>query len=69
MSDQEWLRNLIRIEISGMEEDAQREAFEIGEAIKIFDESLSSCTLASSKGVSKEKWLNYPPKSRARIFP
>ncbi|MBQ9438636.1 MAG: hypothetical protein IJU50_09935, partial [Lachnospiraceae bacterium] len=56
--DQEWLEGFLQTENPGRDtEEIRRDSEEILRAIRVFDENLSSCTEASRKGVSKEKWL------------
>ncbi len=58
MTDQEWLKQLFKSEFPEMKEDEiKQESEEITTAIQIFDKNLESCTEASKKGVSKERWL------------
>lgn len=58
MTDQEWLEQLFKTELPEMkEEEIKQESEEIVTAIQTFDENLKSCTEASKKGVSKERWL------------
>lgn len=58
MTDKEWLEQLFRTELPEMrEEEIKQESEEIVTAIQVFDENLKSCTEASKKGVSKERWL------------
>lgn len=57
-SDKEWLEQLFRTELPEMtEEEIKKDAEDVVEAIKTFDENLASCNEAAKKGISKENWL------------
>lgn len=58
MTDQEWLENLFKKELSGIisPEEAKQDAGEITKAIGVYDENFKSVNEAE-KGISKEQWL------------
>lgn len=58
MTDQEWLVQLFKTEFPDMtDEEVRRDAKEVTESIKFFDENLKSCNQAATSGISKEHWL------------
>ena len=58
MSDKEWLEQLFKTELPEIsDEEAQKDAEEVVEAIDCFDENLGSVNEAAKNGVSKENWL------------
>lgn len=58
MTDREWLEQLFATELpETSREDARRDAEEIVDSIKAFDENLQSVNEAAKKGISKETWL------------
>lgn len=58
MSDKEWLEQMFKTELPEIsEEEAEKDAEEVVEAIEVFDENLESVNEAAKNGVSKESWL------------
>ena len=58
VSDKEWLEQLFRTELPELQaEEAKRDAEEIIDSIRIFDDNLKSVNDAAQKGIAKESWL------------
>ena len=58
ISNQQWLEQLFKTELPEVsEEEAKQDAAEIVEAINTFDANMQSVSEASSRGISKERWL------------
>lgn len=59
VSDQEWMEGMFQRELDGLitPEEARKDAGEILEGIRVYDENLRSVNEAAKKGISKESWL------------
>ena len=58
VTDEQWLESLFKREIpETSDEEAKKDAEDIIESIKTFDENLESVNEAAKQGVSKERWL------------